>query len=157
MKNNILNKLLAIAMLMPTLASAHTLNGALGAGTLNSPAVDIYRLNCFNDPSGVSKSPSARARVFYYGSGTHIHRVSIVRQTPTTVGMTSVTTEGTSITRNGVNGDFYIFVSRTSNTNLSPSTYTLDYFCETSGGIITGTTDEVDMVYPASGHFIQDK
>ena len=155
MKNNLLNQLLAIAMLMPTLASAHTLNGALGAGTLNSPAVDIYRFNCFSDPTEQSPGPSARARVFYHGSGTNNHRVSIVRQMPTTVGMTSTTFEGMSITRNGVNGDFYIFVSRTSNTNLSPSTYTLDYFCETSGGIITGTTEDTDILTPA--HFIQDK
>jgi hypothetical protein len=140
------------------IASAHTITGALGAGTSNEPAVDIYRANCFNDGTG----NGARMRVSYTGSGTNIHRVSIVRQNPTTVGMTSVTSEtnaaqtSNNITRNGTNGDFYLMVSRTTNSTTA-STYTLNYHCETAGGVHTGTTDELDIVDPALGYFIQDQ
>jgi hypothetical protein len=142
------------------IASAHTVTGALGAGTTNEPAVDVYRANCFADPTEQSPGNGARMRVNYTGSGANIHRVSIVRQNPTTVGMTSGTTETTdgvnnSITRNGTNGDFYLYVSRTTNTNVTPSTYTLNYHCETAGGLHTGTTEDADLITPA--HFIQDK
>jgi hypothetical protein len=155
---------LIISIVFSAVASAHIINGSLGAGTTNSPAVDIYRLTCFaypagGAPAGEVSGNSTRARISYQGSGTNIHRVSIVRQTPTTVGIASVTAEtngiNNSVTLNGTNGDFYLIVSRTANTNLTASTYSLIYHCENAAGQYTGTTEDLDLLDPS--RFIQDR
>jgi hypothetical protein len=141
------------------MVSAHTINGSLGAGTANEPAVDVYRANCFawpagGAPAGEVSGNGTRMAVDYTGSGTNIHRVSIVRQNPTTVGMTSVTTEGSSVNRAGTNGDFYLMVSRTTNSTTA-STYTLNYHCQNAAAQHTGTTDEVDIL--GAPYLLQDQ
>ena len=88
MKNKItLLFALLIATIFSATASAHTINGSLGAGTVNQPAVDVYRAYCFawppgGAPAGEVSGNGARMRISYTGSGTNNHRISIVRQNP---------------------------------------------------------------------------
>lgn len=117
-------------------AAAHTQSGSLGS---SAAATDVYSITCSNDGSGTP----ARIRAQVRDQAPVAAPVVSVQVTKGSLGTNSSdATDGDAVysplvTVNGGSGAYTVLVNKTA---AGSETYTLQYHCETSTGIHTGTS-----------------
>lgn len=145
-------KIAATLLLMtgfPGFSYAHTVSGTLGTSTSTAAKTDVYTVACFDDGAGAP----AKIYVHVKDVGANIASAQVNTQATyrspvtgaVTASVTSIdTTEGDALYSPGVTvtggaGPYAIIVNKTLATVAGVETYTLEYHCQTSTGVHTGT------------------
>lgn len=117
-------------------AAAHTQSGSLGSGT---SATDVYSITCSNDGSGAPARIRAQVRD-QSPVASPVVSVQVIKGslgTNSSDGTDGDTAYSPLVSVNGGSGAYTVLVNKTAS---GSETYTLQYHCETSTGIHTGTS-----------------
>ncbi len=149
-----INKKMTVATLLlmtgfSGFSSAHTVSGTLGTSTSAAAKTDVYTIVCFDDGAG------APAKIFVHVKdvGANIASAQVNTQAtylnPVTGAVTASVAsldaiEGDAAYSPGVAvtggaGPYTLIVNKTLATVVGAETYTLEYHCQTSTGVHTGT------------------